>query len=73
MGCHSERDVRSEAVRMILVPLRLDAMRHELGYYATWFNEHRPHTALGGRTPHEVYRGLPSRDEVPRLEPRASW
>jgi transposase InsO family protein len=67
------RSMKSEAVRPILVPLRLDAMRHELRYYATWFNEHRPHTALGGRTPHEVYRGLRPRNERPRFEPRASW
>ena len=44
----------SDCARRILVPFRLAAMRDELGCYATWFNEHRPHEALRGRTPLEV-------------------
>lgn len=55
------------------MPFRLAAMRSELGCYATWFNEHRPHEALGGRTPREVYRGLSPANEAPRFEPRARW
>jgi hypothetical protein len=55
------------------VPLRLDAMRRAIASYATWYAEHRPHTALGGRTPLEVYRGLPPANEAPRYEPRARW
>ena len=37
-----------------MVPLRLDAMLDELGCYCTWYNDYRPHQALGGRTPSEV-------------------
>ncbi len=48
------RSMKSECARRIIVPLRLGEMRHELGCYASWYNEHRPHTALGGRTPLEV-------------------
>ena len=51
----------------------LDAMRHDVGCYSTWFNEHRPHTALGGRTPLEVYRGLSPANEAPRFEVRPRW
>ncbi len=65
--------MKSECARRIIVPLRLDEMRHELGCYATWYNEHRPHTTLGGRTPLEVYRALPPANEAPRFEPRALW
>ena len=55
------------------MPFGMRAMRHELACYATWFNEYRPHMALGGRTPVEVYRGLPPANEASRFEPRARW
>ena len=51
------RSLKSECTRRILVPFRLDTMRHETTCYATWYNEYRPHQGLGGRTPLEVYRG----------------
>ncbi|NOT29068.1 MAG: DDE-type integrase/transposase/recombinase [Planctomycetes bacterium] len=44
------RSIKSECTRRILVPFRLSEMRDELRCYATWFNEHRPHEALRGRT-----------------------
>jgi len=65
------RSMKAECTRRILVPLQLDAMRHELGCYATWFNDHRPHQALQGNTPTEVYLG--SACDVPVLEPRPKW
>ncbi len=65
------RSMKSECARRVLVPLRLDAMRHELGCYATWYNEHRPHTALGGCTPLEMWEGISPANEKPRFEPRA--
>ena len=55
------------------MPLRLDAMRQTIASYVKWYAEHRPHTALGGRTPLEVYRGLAPANEAPRFEPRARW
>ncbi len=67
------RSMKSECVRRILVPLRLDAMRREIASYATWYNEYRPHTGVGGRTPIEVYRALPATSEAPRFEPRSRW
>jgi transposase InsO family protein len=67
------RSMKSECTKRILVPLRLAAMRRELGCYATWYNEHRPHEALGGRTPHEVFTRAPPANEQPRLEPREHW
>lgn len=67
------RSMKTECTRRILVPLRLDAMRHELSRYATWYNEHRPHQSLAGKTPIEVYHG--DRPTVHRggFEPRSRW
>jgi len=67
------RSMKTECARRILVPLRLAAMRHELGCYATWYNEHRPHQALGGCTPLEAYEGVPPANAKPRFEPRSRW
>jgi len=67
------RSMKSECARRILVPYRLDAMRRELAWYATWYNEHRPHTGLGGRTPLEVCEGRPPAKAAPRFEPRPRW
>ncbi len=67
------RSMKSECTRRITVPFLLVEMRHEVACYGTWYNEFRPHTALCGRTPLEVYRGLPPANEAPRFEPRALW
>ena len=67
------RSMKSECTRRITVPFRLASMRHELGCYAGWYNEHRPHTGIEGCTPMEVYRGLPAANARPRYEPRSRW
>ena len=67
------RSMKDECTRRVLVPLRLDAVRHELACHATWYNEHRPHQGLGGRTPMEVYEGQSPANEAPRFEPRPRW
>ena len=67
------RSMKSECTRRIVVPFQLDEIRHELACYANWFNEHRPHTALGGRTPMEVHQRLPPANEASRYEPRVRW
>jgi len=48
-------------------------LRRELALYAHWYNDHRPHQGLRGRTPDEVYFGRAPANEWPRHEPRASW
>ena len=65
------RSMKSECTRRVLVPMRLDMMRAELCYYANWYNDHRPHQALHGRTPTEVYMGLSN--EALSIEPRQLW
>jgi transposase InsO family protein len=49
--------LKTELTRRILTPIRREPFRRELLQYRDWFNEHRPHTTLGGRTPNEVYFG----------------
>ncbi|MEX0718725.1 MAG: integrase core domain-containing protein [Planctomycetaceae bacterium] len=65
--------LKREGLRRILVPFRRDAFRRELALLVRWYNEHRPHTALDGATPHEVYHGLNLANRLPRIEPRQDW
>ena len=46
--------MKAECTRQVVEPFRSRAMREELACYATWYNEHRPHQALEGRTPSEM-------------------
>ena len=62
--------MKSECTRRIRVPFCIDAMRREVTFYATWYNEYRPHTAFVGHTPFEVYRGQPPRTSVVPIWPR---
>jgi transposase InsO family protein len=65
------RSLKQECTRCILVPMSLVAMRREVSSYTTWYNRHRPHAALNGNTPLELYRGRTRRRR--RLEPRPRW
>ena len=67
------RSMKTECTRRILVPLGLDAMRYELGLYATWYNEHRPQQSLDGMTPAEVHGGSAPPAQVVRFEPPPRW
>jgi hypothetical protein len=68
------RSFKTECVGSLpLVPMHIEQMLAELELYAAWFNEHRPHQALGGRTPNEVYFRRKPANTKPRLEPRAKW
>ncbi|UCF05970.1 MAG: transposase, partial [bacterium] len=67
------RSMKNEYIKHILIPLRLDGMRRELGSYVIWYNMHRPSQALGGRTPWEVYTGVRPANIGLRFEPRRNW
>lgn len=68
------RSLKSECTRrLLLVPLRKQAFHKELDFFAEWYNEHRPHQWLDGRTPDEVYFDLPPANRAPRWEPRPRW
>jgi len=64
------RSMKQECFRQLLVPMTLGGVLRELRCYSTWFNDHRPHTTLDGRTPREVFMGKPRRR---RIETRSRW
>jgi transposase InsO family protein len=70
-----ERAIRSlkETLRNWSVPFRRDAVRRMLLLLVGWYNEHRPHTPLGGTTPNEVYFVRYPANRRPRIEPRPAW
>jgi putative transposase len=70
-----ERAVRTikEALQHIMVHTRREAMRTELVIVLDWYNQHRPHSTLGGKTPDEVYFQRFPANRRPRLEPRTVW
>ena len=70
-----ERAIRTlkDALRRNLIPTRRETMRRETGLLVSWYNEHRPHSALGGKTPNEVYFQRSSANRRPRIEPRPQW
>src|SRR5690606_10058727 len=65
--------LKTEALRRILVPMSLQAMREQVIAYANWYNGWRPHQALGGRTPDEVCFALRPARDGPRFETRRSY
>jgi transposase InsO family protein len=65
--------LKSECISLILVPFRTRAIRGELSLFTDWYNLHRPHSALQGQTPAEVYNGMKPASQCPRFEPRARW
>jgi hypothetical protein len=65
--------LKNECTWVILVPLRSESFRRELMWYADWFNQDRPHSALDGKTPNEIYHKMSPACERPRLEPWARW
>ena len=56
-----------------LIPIRRDSFRNELTIIIEWYNEHRPHDSLVGKTPNEVYHGRFPANRKPRIEPRDGW
>jgi Integrase core domain len=67
------RTLKSEGPRRVLVPLRLDEMCSAVASVVGWYNEVRPHEALDGATPSEVYDGRLRANQLPRVEPRARY
>ena len=65
--------MKNEGTRRILIPQRRETFRGELVSFIDWYNEHRPHTTLGGQTPNEVYLGGQPANRRPRIEPRRRW
>jgi transposase InsO family protein len=64
------RTIKQECARRIVIPLATKAFEQELLMYALWYNEHRPHQSLLGRTPNEVYEERFAARDKPPLEVR---
>ncbi len=62
-----------DILRQTTVPEDEAAFQHEVALAVDWYNEHRPHETLGGKTPNEVYFTRRPASEQPRLEPRPRW
>jgi len=67
------RSTKEEFLRCVLIPLHLADARRHVSFYVSWFNQHRPHQGLAGRTPDEIYFNLAPANEAPRIEPRPHW
>ena len=65
--------VKVECTRRLQVSFRAKTFRQELLWFGGWYNQHRPHTTLGGRTPDEAYHRLCPMNRQPRFEPREDW
>ena len=61
---------KNEFLRKLFLPYSLSKIEALIGAYTVWYNEHRPHSSLGGRTPAEVLEGRASRCEGMRHESR---
>ena len=59
---------------LTVVPIIQSKFRVKCIGFFNWYNEHRPHTTLKGKTPDEVYfRIKHSANRMPRIEPRKDW
>ena len=72
-----ERTFRTFRVwwRLVLTGLTEKGIQRRLDDFCIWFNEHRPHSTLHGRTPHEAWEGHRLPEPVPirardRLQPQ---
>jgi transposase InsO family protein len=62
-----------DLLRQTIIPEKQSAFEKEVVLTIDWYNEHRPHTTLKGKTPNEVYYFRPAANEQPRFEPREQW
>ena len=67
------RTMKHDLLRGMPIPLRQVMLDQELRLRLGWYNEHRPHASLGGRTPKEVYSRRSPANRRPRREPRPRW
>ena len=62
-----------ETLRLITLPEDQSEFEREIRLIVNWYNEHRPHETLDGKTPNEVHFALPPANKQPRCEPRRKW
>ena len=62
-----------EILRLITIPEDQTEFEREVDLAIVWYNEHRPHETLEGKTPNEVQFGRSPANEQARFEPRPKW
>ena len=62
-----------ELLLLSTIPENQTEFEHELELIIDWYNEHRPHGTLDGKTPNEVHYSRPAANQQPRFEPRTKW
>jgi hypothetical protein len=62
-----------EGLRHTIVPARRESVLTELFLMLDWYNQHRPHSTLAGKTPDEIYFQRFPANRRPRFEPRSCW
>lgn len=67
------KTLKREHLRRVLIPLRRRDLVASIADYQRWYNQHRPHTFLGGLTPDEKRRAQPHPISRRRFEPRANY
>ena len=64
------RSMKDECTRRIIVPTSQSDFENELALWMQWYNSHRSHKSLRGRTPDEVYFKMRAANTLPRIGPR---
>jgi transposase InsO family protein len=52
-------------LRVAVFPTSVRPLQRRLDRYLAWYNEHRPHAALGGRTPDEAWKRIELQTPIP--------
>ena len=60
-------------LQLTTIPEDRSEYEREASLVMEWYNEHRPHSTLAGKTPNEVYFSRPAASEQQRHEPRERW
>ena len=71
-----ERSILTMKCLLALMPFisyRREDFRRQLLDTVQWYNESRPHTWLGGKTPNEAYFSTFPANRRPRYETRVNW
>jgi putative transposase len=62
-----------EILRLTTIPEEQSQYEQEAQLIVDWYNEHRPHMTLEGKTPNEAYFSREAANEQPRFETRNRW
>ena len=59
-----------DLLRLATIPEEQSRYEQEASLIIDWYNEHRPHNTLDGKTPNEIYFSRQAASEQSRYEPR---